>query len=128
PASSPADGVSCRGLPRTDRAGSHRGVSSPVGSPQRGDRVGLGPQPGLVGLPWGGIVWEVGINPAPWCRLFIPRRLGEVDPWLGSMALVSDHVYGLLAWVQSDRVCALLCTKPHRLGVHFALPLSLRHH
>ena len=82
----------------------------------------------LSDLPSEVIVWELGLNLAPWCRLFIPRRLGEVDPWLGSMALVSDHVYGLLAWVQSDRVCALLCTKPHRLGVHFALPLSLRHH
>src|SRR5215468_1740958 len=65
----------------------------------------------LSDLPSEVIVWELGIDLAPWCRLFIPRRLGEVDPCLGSMALVSDHVYGLLAGVQSDRVYALLCIK-----------------
>src|SRR4029077_14799217 len=88
PASSPADGVSCRGLHRTDRAGSHRGVSSPVGSPERGDRVGVGHQPGGV-VPTvhskaarrsGPLAWQHGIGLRPWYTASLPwyRVIGYV--------------------------------------------------
>jgi hypothetical protein len=38
---------------------------------------------GLTNLPSQMSLWELGIDLAPRCGLFVPRRFGKADRWLG---------------------------------------------